>query len=568
MVGGMTANQKLRWLGWLACAIAAAPAFAQPDGGGPRPNLIIIMSDDMGYSDPGCYGGEISTPNLDRLAAGGLRHTAFYNTGRCCPTRASLLTGLYAHQAGMGRMTQNEGQPGYRGDLSRNAVTIAEVMKSAGYRTYMAGKWHVTKQLKPDGDKSNWPLQRGFDEFYGTIIGAGSFFDPWTLTRGNKAVTPENDAEYRPAEYYYTDAISDHAVGYVNGHAKDAGEAPFFLYVSYTAPHWPLHALEKDIAKYEGRYDAGYDVVRRARFERMKKLGVVGDVELSPAPGDWDALSDERKRWEARCMEVYAAMVDNMDQGIGRLIGALEANGQLENTLILYLQDNGGCAEQNGRTPRRNPAQGVVPMGRDELQTAMDPARTRSGHPVLTGPAVMPGPATTYIAYGKDWANVSNTPFREYKTRNHEGGIATPLIAHWPAGIREKGGLRHEPGHLIDLMATCVDLGRATYPAEFKGRTIPPMEGRSLLPVFQGMAGPERALIWEHYGNAAIRQGKWKLVRMGGPQDPWELHDLENDRSELRDLSEGMPEKAADLRALWMREARRTMIFPGPGDDR
>jgi arylsulfatase len=557
--------------GWLASAFAAfaqgAPSAAPA---GPRPNIVVILSDDMGYSDPGCYGGEIATPNLDRLAAGGLRYTQFYNTGRCCPTRASLLTGLYAHQAGIGQMTNDLGQAGYRGDLSRNAVTLAEVLKPAGYRNYLAGKWHVTRHLQPDGDKSNWPLQRGFDRFYGTIIGAGSFFDPWTLTRGNQAITPDNDPEYQPARYYYTDAISDHAVRFVNEHAAEAGEAPFFLYVAYTAPHWPLHAPEEDIARYRGKYDAGYEAVRRARFERMKKLGVIGEVGLSPAPEAWREIPAERRAWEARCMEVYAAMVDNMDRGIGRLLKALEANGQFDNTLILYLQDNGGCAEANGRGPRKNPAEGIEPMARDTLQTQMDPPRTRQGHPVLSGPGVMPGPATTYIAYGRNWANVSNTPFREYKARNHEGGIATPLIAHWPDGIRARNELRHEPGHLIDLMATCVELGRAAYPKEREGREVLPMEGRSLAPGFAADRAVERVLIWEHYGNAAIRQGKWKLAKLNGKSadgagDGWELYDIERDRSELHDLAGTRPDKVAELAALWTKHAHRTKVFPRPG---
>ena len=288
---------------------------------GKRPNIIVIMSDDMGYSDIGCYGSEISTPNLDSLAANGLRYTHFYNTGRCCPTRASLLTGLYAHQAGIGQMTNDNNLPGYQGDLSRNAVTMAEALKPAGYSTYMSGKWHVTKHIVPklESDKYNWPLQRGFDKFYGTIIGAGSFFDPWTLTRGNKPITPDNDPEYKPRQYYYTDAISDNAVKYIKEHKSEGKDNPFFMYVAYTAAHWPMHALEKDIAKYKGKYDAGYEPIRKARYERMKKLGVIKDWDLSDAPQRWEDFPEDQKAWEIRCMEVYAAMIDNMDQGIGRI---------------------------------------------------------------------------------------------------------------------------------------------------------------------------------------------------------------------------------------------------------
>lgn len=550
-------NQIL--VGVFALAVSATAAADVP-----RPNIIVIMSDDMGYSDIGCYGSEIETPVLDRLAEGGLRYTHFYNTGRCCPTRASLLSGVYAHQAGIGQMTGDGGQPGYRGDLGRDVITIAELLKTAGYRTYMAGKWHVTKQLKPDGDKSNWPIQRGFDRFYGTIIGAGSLFDPWTLTRGEEAITPDNDEEYQPDQYYYTDAISDYAARYVKEHEQESKEDPFFLYVSYTAAHWPMHALDRDIAKYRGKYDQGYEAIRKARYERMKELGVIEDWELSPAPQLWKDFPDENRAWELRCMEVYAAMVDSMDQGIGRIVKSLEETGQFENTLIFYLQDNGGCAENRGRSPRKDAVAGVKPMGKDELQTEMVPFRSREGHPVLTGPGVMPGPSETYIAYGKNWANVSNTPFREYKSRNHEGGISTPLIAHWPRGISARNELRHQPGHLIDIMATCVELSGASYPEEFKGQKIQPLEGRSMVTGFARDKDIERTLLFEHYGKAAIRKGKWKLVRQGY-RKAWELYDIEKDRSELKDLVKEKPELAQELADLWEENAHRTRIYPLPG---
>jgi arylsulfatase A-like enzyme len=529
-----------------------------------KPNIIVILSDDMGYSDLGCYGGEIETPNLDKLASNGLRYTQFYNTSRCCPTRASLLTGLYAHQAGIGEMTGDGGQRGYQGDLSRNAVTIAEALKPAGYRTYMAGKWHVTAQLNPDGDKSNWPLQRGFDRFYGTIIGAGSFFDPWTLTRDNQAITPANDAEYAPEQYYYTDAISDTASRYVREHTKAHADQPFFLYVASTAAHWPMHALDKDIAKYKGRYDAGYETIREARFKRMKELGVISDWQLSPADASWKGVEESTRAWELRCMEVFAAMVDSMDQGIGRIVESLKATGQLDNTLILYMQDNGGCAEALGRKPPKRPLPtDIVPMGKDELQTKMIPDRSREGRPVRTGSDAMPGPADTYIAYGRNWANVSNTPFREYKASNHEGGIATPLIAHWPKGIAARNQLRHEPGHLIDIMATCVEISGAKYPARFAEHDILAMEGRSLAGGFAADRKEERTLLFEHYGAAAIRKGPWKLVRAGNTR-PWELYQIEMDRTELNDLSKEHPDKARELADLWETEAKRTFIVPKP----
>jgi arylsulfatase len=525
----------------------------------PRPNIVLIMSDDMGYSDPGCYGGEIDTPHLDKLAANGLRYTSFYNTGRCCPTRASLLTGLYAHQAGIGRMTDDLGQPGYRGDLSFKAVTLAEALKPAGYRTYMSGKWHVTTQLKPGGDKANWPRQRGFDRFYGTIIGAGSFYDPWTLTRENDAITPENDPLYKPERYHYTEAISDNAVMFAKEHAEKHADEPFLMYVAYTAPHWPMHAFPEDIEKYKGRYDAGYEALRKARFDRMRKMGLIPDEwELSPPSQRWGGVPEERRAWELRCMETFAAMVTAMDRGIGRLVAALEANGQLDNTLILYLHDNGGCAEQLGRKPPKRVPEGIVPMAKDELQTRMIPERSREGLPVLTGPEAMPGPSETYIAYGQGWANVSNTPFRLFKSNNHEGGISTPLIAHWPKGIAARGELRHRPGHLIDIMATCVELAGADYP----GGDILPMEGASLAASFAKDENPDRTLLWEHYDSRAIRRGKWKLV--GLPGRPWELYDIEADRAEIHELSAKHPETAKELSDLWEKEAHRTLIYPRP----
>ena len=446
----------------LVCSAAlSAPALAS------QPNIIVILSDDMGYSDIGCYGSEIKTPVLDGLADHGLRFTQFYNTARCCPTRASLLTGLYPHQAGVGWMMSDNGFDGYRGELNRNCMTMAEVMRTAGYRTYMAGKWHVTKKIQPDGEKDNWPLQRGFDRFYGTIHGAGSFYDPNSLTRDNTQVSPVTDKDYQPETYYYTDAISDHASLYIKDHAKENADKPFFMYVAYTAAHWPMHALPEDIAKYKGMYDDGYTALRASRLKKMKELGVVkADVELSPQAEDWDKV--QHREWEIRCMEVYAAMVDRMDQGIGKIMSTLKETDRYDNTLVLFMQDNGGCAEGLGRTPRNGNGERAdkpeAAMDPAELQFDMVPKKTRDGWPLLMGPKVMPGPADTYIAYGRGWANCSNTPFREYKHWVHEGGISTPLIAHWPKGIARHGELEHQPGHLIDIMATCVDVSGADYP--------------------------------------------------------------------------------------------------------
>jgi arylsulfatase A-like enzyme len=561
---------KALGVGAVAWSVPAVPACAASSK---RPNILLIMSDDMGFSDIGCYGGEINTPNLDRLAADGIRFTQFYNTARCCPTRASLMTGLYPHQAGVGHMTEDRGFPSYRGDLSRNCVTIPEALRPTGYRTYMCGKWHVTRHTGKDGPKHNWPLQRGYEKFYGTITGAGSFYDPTKLCRDNTLITPLNDPEYKPETFYYTDAISDHAAKFIADHARKNADRPFFMYVAYTAAHWPMHALPKDIAKYKGKYDGGYEPIRKARYERMKKLGVIEKRwKLSEQAGNWEAVKN--KAWEARCMEVYAAMIDNMDQGIGRIVAELKRQGRLDNTLVLFFQDNGGCAEGFGRGGKGGPRADkppLPPMDPKAIQTAMVPKQSRDGYPTRRGVGAMPGPADTAIGYGKAWANVSNTPFREYKHWVHEGGIATPLVAHWPAGIREKGKLRHTPSHLIDLMATCVDLSGAVYPKKVKGNDIRPMEGASLAPIFNNKPLAPRAIFWEHERNCAVRVGKWKLVakkgltRDGVKREAWELYDMEADRSELNDLAGRQPERVSEMAGLYDEYARRANVLPLPG---
>jgi arylsulfatase len=530
----------------------------------PRPNILVILADDIGFSDLGCFGGEIQTPNLDALAANGLRFTQFYNTSRCCPTRASLLTGLYPHQTGVGHMMVDRGHEGYRSNLNRNCVTLAEVLKSAGYRTYMCGKWHVTNRDTVDADNSNWPVQRGFEKFYGTIRGYGNFFDPASLCRQNKFITPENDPEYKPEVFYYTDALSDNAVRYLRQHHDESADKPFFLYLAYTAAHWPIQALEKDIAKYRGKYDGGYGPIHRARLERLKELGLL-PAGWTPAPlvGDWQAV--KRKAWEARCMEVYAAMIDNMDQGIGRVMDELKRTGRLDDTVILYLNDNGACAEVMGRKPLPEPpASELKPMSPDTLQDRIRlPMQTRDGRPVRSGQNVMPGPADTYIAYGLEWANVCNTPFREYKHWVHEGGISTPLIVHWPKGIpaKRRGQFEHQSGHLIDLMATCVELAGAKYPEQYQGNRIKPMEGISLLPAFAGKPLNRKApLFWEHEGNRAIREGKWKLVAK--EDQPWELYDMEKDRTEMSDQAAKQPAKVKELAAKWDAWAARANVLP------
>lgn len=537
-----------------------------------KPNIIYIMSDDMGFSDIGCYGGEIDTPNLNALAEGGVRFTQFYNTGRCCPTRASLLSGLYPHQAGIGHMMSDRGYDGYRGELNRQCVTIPEALQSAGYRSYLSGKWHVTSVTSPktDADKFNWPLQRGFDRFYGTIHGAGSFFDPNTLTRDNEFVSPYADDQYQPeqmanGEYYYTDAIADHAVRFIREHHEDSDDQPFFLYVSFTAAHWPMHALEKDIAKYEGKYDAGYDAIRKARYQKMIDLGLIDPSATVNFPLEDAWKETEFWEWDKRNMEVYAAMVDSMDQGIGRIVESLKDTGQFENTLICFFQDNGGCAENYGRGGvggPRSETPDVAPLAANYLQPDMTPKQSRDGFKMRTGKGSMAGPADTAIGYGRGWATVSNTPFREYKHYNHEGGISTPLIAHWPDKITRHGELESTPGHLVDLMATAVDVADAEYPTEFHdGQSIKPMEGKSLVPAFLGQKVEREALYWEHEGNRAIRVGKYKLVAKGA-NGKWELYDIDLDRSEQNDLSLKQPFQTKRMADMWQAYAERANVLP------
>ena len=537
-----------------------------------KPNIILIMSDDMGYSDLGCYGSEISTPNLDQLASGGIRFTQFYNTARCCPTRASLLTGLHPHQAGIGHMMENRQLPGYTGELSPNSMTIAEVLRPAGYATYGVGKWHVTHQKFSDENRSNWPAQRGFDKYYGIVTGATNYFEPATLIRNDTPISHLVDPEYQPeGSYYLTDAISDNAAKYVREHAEGSTDKPFFMYVAYTAAHWPMQALPEDIAKYKGKYDAGYEPIREARFERMRQMGLLDPAwELTPQADDWNGVKN--KDWEAACMETYAAMIDNMDRGIGRIVDSLKETDQYENTVILFLQDNGACAENAGRGSRKDfPTRVDKPVfeaypPEKTLHQREETDRTRDGYPVIHGPNVMPGPKDTFIAYGRGWANVSNTPFREYKHWVHEGGISTPLIVHAPSRIHHSlnGMFCHEYGQLVDVMATCVDLAGAKYPQKHNNNDVTPMQGTSLVPAMTGKPLARKSpLFWEHEGNRAVRDGRWKLVAKG-PQGAWELYDVEKDRSEMHDLAQQHSEIVEQMVEQWLDWAARAKVLPWP----
>ncbi|ULL16569.1 arylsulfatase [Paenibacillus sp. H1-7] len=513
-----------------------------------KPNIIVILNDDMGYSDIGCYGGEIDTPNLNSLAENGIRFAQFYNTARCSPTRASLLTGLHSHQTGIGILVNDDGPEGYAGNLNGKCVTIAEVLRENNYRTYMSGKWHVATNTKTVND--TWPIQRGFDRFYGILGGAASYFYPGTLTRNNENI--EHEAE-RDDQYYITDAISGHAAQFIKEHVKEHPDQPFFQYVAYTAPHWPLHAREEDIAKYAGRFEKGWDRLREERLERMIEKGLIDSswklTDRDPGQPKWDDVED--KAWQLRRMEVYAAQIDRMDQGIGTILQTLKETGQWENTIIFFLADNGGCAEE------------LAPgAGEARIRRGIGRERTKNNELVAFGNRndILPGAENTYQSYGVAWANLSNTPFRLYKHWVHEGGIATPLIVHWPESITDPGAIRHTPGQLTDIMATILEISGASYPATYKGRPILPLEGKSLINIIEGNTWPSRPLFWEHEGNAAVRLGQWKLVKKY--PGAWELYDMETDRTETNDLAGVHPGKVAELSKEYDKWADRCGVIP------
>ncbi len=500
-----------------------------------KPNIIIILADDMGYSDIGCYGGEIPTPNINRLGENGIRFTQFYNGARCCPTRASLLTGLYAHQAGVGSMVSpNDDRPGYMGRLNESSITLAEALKPQGYQTFMSGKWHVTHydyaNPEPTLHRETWPRQRGFDRFFGTLSGAGSFFDPVSLMEDNEFIEPWDD-------FYYTDAITGKAVQYIEEADQNK---PFLLYLAHTAPHWPMHAREEHIDMFKGKYMMGWDELREQRYEKMLQMGLIDEKwPLSPRDESNQSWADaENKEWEDHRMAVYAAMMYSMDQGIGKVMETLEQKGELDNTLILFLSDNGACAEVINGTKTRH---GFFENG-----------GTRSD--------ILPGGPETYAAYGQAWANAGNTPFRFYKKWTHEGGIATPFIAHWPAVIK-KGQITDHMAHIIDIMPTLLDLAGGTYPETFNQKSITPAEGLSLTPLFTGDLSSQQnheILYWEHLGHKAIRKGDWKLVAEA--DQPWELYNMVDDRNELNDLAVQNPEKVKELETLWEEWAVRALV--------
>ncbi|MBI3838340.1 MAG: arylsulfatase [Planctomycetia bacterium] len=470
-----------------------------------RPNILIILADDMGYSDPGCYGGEIETPNLDRLARGGIRFTQFYNTARCWPSRAAILTGYYAQQVRRDAIPGAGG--GAQGQRPGWAPLLPNFLKPLGYRSYHSGKWHV------DG----MPLANGFDHSY-LLQDQDRYFSPQVHFEDDRKlplVTPDSG-------YYATTAIADHAIKCLKDHADHHADQPFFHYLAFTCPHFPLHALQQDIARYRGPFRDGWDALRSERLGRMRKIGLV-DCDLSertPGVPAWDSLSDDqRDQWRIR-MSIHAAMVDRMDREIGRVLDQLKAMGALENTVIFFMSDNGASAEKVLRGDGHNPA-------------------------------APPGSWQSYLCIEPGWANLANSPLRRSKIFVHEGGISTPLVVHWPQGIRARGELRRNPGHLIDLAPTILELAGGAKPDTWNGQPIPPAPGRSLVKVFtKDNTVAHDYLWWFHSGNRAIRVGDWKLVSEGD-NGPWELYDLEHDRSESQNLAVEQPERVRELEQAW-----------------
>jgi len=498
-----------------------------------RPNIIVILVDDMGFSDIGCYGGEIATPNIDALAQHGLRYRNFYNTGRCCPTRAALMTGLYSHQAGVGHMTGDYHLPGFTGRLNDQCVTIAQALRPAGYFTAMSGKWHLGAA---DGQR---PISRGFDRYFGTTTG-GVYYDLTSTSTTRELYLDDNLLAGRdedlPEGFYSTHSFTDYAVRFID-QAREQ-DKPFFLYLAHIAPHFPLQAPQETIDRYRGTYAGGWEQLQQQRHARQVEMGLIdADWPLAPRPGNvraWGDLSDAERDRMDQIMAIYAAVVEEMDRSVGTLVEALRERGELDNTLILFMSDNGGNAERG-------------PMG------------------VLEG-GDRPGGPGSGVWCGMSWAWAQNTPFRMYKQYAHEGGIATPLIAHWPAGIDAdlNGGWSDQVSHVIDIMPTCVDLASADYPEQVNGQAITPLQGMSLASTFDGEISDRAAMLfWEHQGNRAVRDGDWKLVAKG-INGPWELYNLAIDRTESNNLAGQEPEIATRLAEAWEDWAHASNVYPLP----
>lgn len=525
----------------IVCGLSLLSAFpcmaAETPQAKEKPNIVLIMVDDMGYSDVGCYGSEIPTPHIDRLAERGVRYTQFYNSGRSCPTRASLLTGLYPQQAGIGAMSEdpggkkgekhpeNRGVHGYMGFLNRNCVTIAEVLKEAGYHTYMAGKWHVGML-----GKEKWPLQRGFERFYGILAGAASYLQP----QGGRGLTLDNTPLPPPqSPYYTTDAFTDYAIRFIDGQTDDK---PFFLYLAYNAPHWPLQAKDQDIEKFAGKYDKGWQAIREERRKRMVELGITNpEWELAEWESrTWDDLTEEERDNSSLRMSVYAAQVHCMDYNVGKLVDYLEKKGELDNTLIVFLSDNGACAEPYS-------------------ETGFGTVKEINKHDSWVDPS-----------YGLPWAQVSNTPYRKYKVRAYEGGIAAPFIISWPGKFKEYDNqIRNNVTFVPDIMATFIEVARAKYPETYHGgNRIIPLAGASLVAT---VINPDKEIheyiFGEHFNNCFVRWKNWKAVKDEKMKE-WELYDMENDRTERNNVAAAHPELLKKLVGQWDKWAEDSYVYP------
>lgn len=521
-----------------------AMAFAQE-----KPNIIVILADDLGFSDLGCYGGEVRTPVLDKMARQGVRMTQMYNSARSCPSRANLLTGLYPHQTGLGHMdaTRPAWPKGYAGFRSNSDnVTIAEVLKAAGYFTAMSGKWHLGKTANP--------IQRGFQEYYGLLGGFNSFWNPDVYTR-----LPKDRAsrQYKEGEFYATNVITDYAIDFINQAHQE--EKPLFLYLAYNAAHFPLHAPKEVTDKYMKTYLQGWDKIRDQRWKRIVKMGLLqGKSELSPrgvVPESlfedethplpaWDSLTKEQQTDLARRMAIYAAMIDIMDANIGRVLDTLQKNGELDNTFIMFMSDNGACAEWHEF--------GFDKQTGTEYYTHVGAELDQMG---------LPG---TYHHYGTGWANVCCTPFTLYKHYAHEGGISTPCIIQWGKQIKHKGSIDHQPAQFSDIMATCIELAGTKYPKEYEGRKIIPTPGVSILPIVRGEEMPDRFIYAEHEGNRMVRKGDWKLVSANFRGDEWELYNIKEDRTEQHNLIKEYPEMARELENAYFEWADRSDVLYFP----
>ena len=512
-------------LGGLAAAGKAASAPVRVG----KPNFLVIVADDMGYSDAGCYGGEIETPNLDKLAANGLRFTQHYSTGRCWPSRACILTGYYAQQVRMDPP---------RGRLPAWTRVLPHYLKPLGYRSYASGKWHLRGAPKPVADG-------GFDRSY-VMHDGNRFFSPKKHELDDRAIDPIRDG----TDFYVTTAIAEYATGFLKEHHKNHRGKPFCLYLAFTSPHFPLHALRKDIDRYRGRYDEGWDVIRERRWRRMRKMGIV-DCSLSdrepgiipkwnfPAeklagqigPGEapravaWKTLTEKQKAFQATKMAIHAAMIDRMDREIGRVLDQVKAMGALANTVIVFVSDNGASAEQIIRGESHDPS-------------------------------AAPGSWRSYLCLGPGWSTAANTPFSYHKSWVHEGGISSPMIVHWPAGLADKSTLRHTPGHFVDLLPTMVELAGGTVSPTWKGKPTPPLAGRSLAGVLTGADSVKREfLFFHHSGNRAIRMGDWKLVS-AGRGGKWELYGLRTDRGETTNLAAKYPDRVREISQAWTKHEK------------